>query len=75
MSSNWAVSSSNCVRSAHSALQRCSRMISRGASEKASSSSSMRCTFTKGASSEAALWRTLSASSFSSSRTSFTARS
>jgi hypothetical protein len=33
------------------------------------------CTFTKGASSADALWRTLSASSFSSSRTSFTARS
>ncbi len=75
MSLNWASSSSSCTRSAHSALQRCSRMISRGAVAKASSSSSMRCTFTKGASSAAALWRTLSASSFSSSRTSFTALS
>ncbi len=75
MSTNCASNSSNCVRNANSALQCCSRMMSRGASVKEASSNSMRCTPTNGASSAAALWRTLSVSSFSSSRTSFTARS
>ncbi len=75
MSLNWAISSSSCARSAHSALQRCSRMMSRGASDRAESSSSITCTFTNGASSEDALCATLFSSSDSSSRTSFTARS
>jgi hypothetical protein len=50
-------------------------MTSRGTALKASSSSSIMCTFTNGASSADGPWRTLSVSCFSSSRTSFTARS
>ena len=75
MSLNWAMSSSSCERNAHSALQFCSRMMSRGASLNAASSSSIMWTFTKGASSAAALCATLFSSSESSSCTSFTARS